>query len=446
MLDIKFIRENAELVKKGAADKHIDCDVDRLLEVDARRRELQRQLDQLRQQTNEMGTQVAVYRSHNWLQKLVESDQGITEEEAKRQADKDARQLQEQLSEIKCRIKELEQAESEVLPEFQRLMDLVPQPPDPEVPYGRDETEGVEIRKWGEIRRLAFQPKDHVQLGKGLDILDLERGVKLAGTRNYLMKGDGALLYHAVLRLAFDMLLDRGYEPMQVPVLVNEAAMYGTAYFPTGRDQAYLCERDRLSLIGTAEVPLTSMHSGEILAESDLPKRYFALSTCFRREAGAAGKDTYGLFRVHLFDKVEQVIICRNDKEESKRLHREILQNAQDLMQKLEVPYRVVNVCTGDLGIGQVQKFDIEAWMPSRNSYGETHSASRFYDFQARRLNMRYKTGDKKKHFCHTLNNTMIALPRILIPILELNQQPDGSVVIPVALRPYMGSKDCIAR
>ncbi|MCZ6654362.1 MAG: serine--tRNA ligase, partial [Planctomycetota bacterium] len=203
-------------------------------------------------------------------------------------------------------------------------------------------------------------------------------------------------------------------------------------------------ERDGLSLVGTAEVPLTALHSGEVLAESDLPKRFFAVSTCFRREAGAGGKDTHGLYRVHLFDKVEQVILCRNDKEESKRFHAEILQNSEDLMQKLEVPYRVINVCTGDLGMGQAQKFDIEAWMPSRDSYGETHSASRFYDFQARRLNMRYKTGDKKKHFCHTLNNTMIALPRVLIPILELNQQPDGTITIPTALRPYMAGREAI--
>ena len=436
MLDIKFIRENAAAVKKGAADKHIQCDVDRLLAVDERRRALQHELDDLRQQSNEMGSQVGLYRNPKWIEK-----QGISKEEA----DKQAAELHQQLSEIKAGIKTREAEESEILPEFKRLMDLIPQPADPEAPYGRDETEGVELRKWGEIPKFDFEPRDHVQLGTDLGILDLERGVKLAGSRNYVLKGDGALLYHAVLRLAFDMLLERGYQPMQVPVLVSEEAMYGTGYFPTGRDQAYLCERDGLSLIGTAEVPLTALHSDEILAESDLPKRFFAVSTCFRREAGAAGKDTHGLYRVHVFDKVEQVILCRNDKEESKRFHAEILQNSEDLMQKLEVPYRVINVCTGDLGMGQVQKFDIEAWMPSRDSYGETHSASRFYDFQARRLNMRYKTGDKKKHFCHTLNNTMIALPRVLIPILELNQQPDGTITIPTALRPYMAGREAIS-
>ncbi|MCZ6653275.1 MAG: serine--tRNA ligase, partial [Planctomycetota bacterium] len=248
MLDIKFIRENAVAVKKGAADKHIQCDVDRLLAVDERRRALQHELDELRQQTNEMGSQVGLYRNPKWIEK-----QGISKQEAEEQAAK----LHEQLSEIKAGIKTREAEESEILPEYQRLMDLIPQPADPEAPYGKDETEGVELRKWGEIRKFDFEPKDHVQLGTELGILDLERGVKLAGARNYVMKGDGALLYNAVLRLAFDMLLERGYQPMQVPVLVSESAMYGTGYFPTGRDQAYLCERDGLSLVGTAEVPLT---------------------------------------------------------------------------------------------------------------------------------------------------------------------------------------------
>jgi seryl-tRNA synthetase len=220
--------------------------------------------------------------------------------------------------------------------------------------------------------------------------------------------------------------------------------MYGTGYFPIGRDQAYLCERDEMSLVGTAEVPLTAYRSDEVLEEEELPIRTVAASTCFRREAGAAGKDTYGLYRIHLFDKVEQVVVCRNDEEESIRFHQEILANAEALMQKLELPYRVVNVCTGDLGQGQVQKFDIETWMPSRNSYGETHSASRFYDFQARRLNLRYRDRDRKLRFCHTLNNTVIASPRILIPLLELNQNADGSINVPTALRSYMGGVERI--
>jgi len=283
-----------------------------------------------------------------------------------------------------------------------------------------------------------------VALGTELGIIDIERGVKLAGARNYILRGDGAMLHYAVLRLAQNLMISRGFTPMVVPVLVRESVMYGTGYFPIGRDQAYLCERDEMSLVGTAEVPLTAYYTDEVLEEDQLPVKSVALSTCFRREAGAAGKDTYGLYRIHLFDKVEQVVVCRNDEEESIRFHHEILANAESVLQALGLPYRVVNVCTGDLGQGQVQKFDIETWMPSRNSYGETHSASRFYEFQARRLNLRYRDKDRKLRFCHTLNNTVIASPRILIPILELYQNEDGSVTVPPALRPYMGGKERI--
>jgi seryl-tRNA synthetase len=261
-----------------------------------------------------------------------------------------------------------------------------------------------------------------------------------------VLKGDGALLHQAVLRLAQDMMVGRGFVPLLVPVLVREEMMTGTGYFPIGRDQAYLCERDELSLVGTAEVSLTAYHCGEILGEADLPLRYCATSPCFRREAGAAGKDTAGLYRIHLFDKVEQVIVGPNDEEMSRQFHHEILQNAEDVMRELELPYRVVNVCTGDLGQGQVQKFDIETWMPSRESYGETHSASRFHEFQARRLMLRYRDGSKKVRYCHTLNNTVIASPRILIPLLEINQNVDGTVTIPRALRAYMNGRKRIER
>ena len=440
MLDIKFIRENAELVKKAAVDKHIDCDVDRLIEVDRQRRELQVQLDALRTQVKEDGQLVGLLRNprSDWYKKAVA--EGKSEAEIKAEADR----VRAELAELKPKIKQLEDEEGPILEEFERFMLTIPQPPDPAVPVGKDETENVELRRVGEPRRFEFEPRDHVTLGTELGIIDIERGVKLAGTRNYILKGDGALLQHAILRFAQDLMVERGYVPMVVPVMVKEDVMYGTGYFPTGRDQAYLCERDEKSLVGTAEVPLTAYHCDEILKESDLPVKLCALSTCFRREAGSAGKDTYGLFRIHLFDKVEQVVICRNDKEESGRFHQEILQNAEDVMQGLGLPYRVVDVCTGDLGMGQVQKFDIETWMPSRNSYGETHSASRFYEFQARRLKMRYRDGAKKLHFCHTLNNTVIASPRVLIPLLELYQNEDGTVTIPEVLRPYMGGRERI--
>jgi seryl-tRNA synthetase len=442
MLDIKFIRENVELVKQGAAAKRVACDVDRLIEVDRRRRELQVNLDKFREQVKESGQRIGMLRNvrSDWYNRAF--TEGKTDADIKAEADR----VQAEMTAIKPKIKELEDSEGPILAEFDQLMLTIPQPADPDVPIGKDESENVELRKVGEVRRFDFEPKDHIVLGAELGIIDIERGVKLAGSRNYILKGDGALLHQAVLRLAQDMMVARGFTPMVVPVLVKEEVMYGTGYFPTGRDQAYLCERDVLSLVGTAEVPITAYHSDEILNESDLPLKYCAMSTCFRREAGAAGKDTTGLYRIHLFDKVEQVIICRNDKDESKRWHRDILQNAEDVLHALGLPYRVVNVCTGDLGMGQVQKFDIETWMPSRNAYGETHSASRFYEFQSRRLKLRYRDGAKKVHFCHTLNNTVIASPRVLIPILELFQNRDGTVTIPSALRPYMGGRERIEK
>jgi len=291
---------------------------------------------------------------------------------------------------------------------------------------------------------LDFEPRDHVDLGESLDILDIARGVKLAGTRNYILKNEGVLLELAVLRLALDLMVERGFSPMIVPHLVKEEAMTGTGYFPLGREQAYAVEKDELFLIGTSEVSVTSFHMGEILDEKDLPRHYCGYSFCFRREAGTYGKDTRGLYRIHQFQKVEQVSVCVADEEVSVREHALLLGNAEALLQRLELPYRVVNVCSGDLGQGQVRKNDLETWMPSRGAYGETHSCSTFHDFQARRLGLRYRDADGQVRFCHTLNNTVAASPRILIPILELNQQADGSVVIPKALRPYMGGMERI--
>ena len=350
----------------------------------------------------------------------------------------------DRMKQAKDRAKALDDRIGQLEPTFDELMLLVAQPAAPDVPIGRDDSDNVEIRTEGTIRRFDFEPKDHVQLGEALDIIDIPRGVKLAGTRNFALKGAGARLHQSVLRLALDHIIDKGFEPLTVPVLVNESAMYGTGYFPTGRDDAYLCERDAMSLVGTAEVPITAFHADEVLDAADLPKTYAALSTCFRREAGAAGKDTYGLYRIHYFDKVEQVVLCRNDEAESLRFHREILANAEGVLQALELPYRVVNCCTGDLGIGNVQRFDIETWMPSRSGYGETHSASRYYEFQARRLNIRYRDAAGVLRYVHTLNNTVIASPRILISLLELYQNADGTVTVPRALRPYMGGMERI--
>ncbi len=441
MLDIRVIREDPELIRRTAERKKCPCDVDRLLAVDARRREIQQQGDKLRQEQKELGGQIALYRNP----KSAYYKQAIADGKTPEDLAAEAKGIQEQLNQIKASVKPLEDEDKQVQAEFDALVLTVPQPPADDVPDGEDESDNVESRREGEPRPFDFEPKDHVELGRSLDIIDIERGVKLAGTRNYLLKGAGAMMHQAVLRLALDTIVERGFEPVTVPVLVRHAMMVGTGYYPGGEDQAYRCDdRDELSLVGTAEVSLTAIHADEILPEADLPRRYAAVSTCFRREAGAAGKDTHGLYRIHLFDKVEQVIVCRSDAEVSLAHHREIMANAEAVMQALALPYRVVNVCTGDLGMGQVQKFDIETWMPSRNAYGETHSASRFHDFQARRLNLRYRDADKKVRFCHTMNNTVIASPRILIPLLELNQNANGTVTVPAALRPYMGGMEVI--
>ncbi|MHC5211738.1 MAG: serine--tRNA ligase [Planctomycetota bacterium] len=348
------------------------------------------------------------------------------------------------LAELKTGIAGGEEALKPIVEEWEALMLRVPNLPSPDVPPGADDRENVELRRVGEVPDKGFPLLDHVELGKRLGIIDIERGVRMAGTRFYVLCGEGARLQRAVLSLALDHMVGKGFLPMEVPVLVRDPAMVGTAYFPGGEDQAYRIEKDALNLVGTAEVSLTSFRAGEILERAELPLRYVAQSVCFRREAGAAGKDTRGLYRIHQFQKVEQVVIMEADEEASRAEHDAIVQNAEELLQLLELPYRVVNVCGGDLGQSQVQKFDIETWMPSRKDYGETHSASRFHDFQARRLDLRYRGERGDTVFCHTLNNTVAASPRILIPLLELNQQRDGSVVVPPALRPYMGGLEVI--
>jgi seryl-tRNA synthetase len=242
------------------------------------------------------------------------------------------------------------------------------------------------------------------------------------------------------------MLRNKGYKAMSVPVLVRTSAMQGTGYLPGGEDQAYFVEKDDMWLVGTSEVPLASYHAGEILDAASLPVKLFGHSSCFRREAGAHGKDTRGLYRVHQFQKIEQVILCEPSVEKSDEIHMEILKNAEDLLQALEIPYRVVKVCTGDLGQGQVKKHDIEAWMPSRQGYSETHSCSSFYDYQARRLKIRSKSSQGKTEFVYTLNNTMAATPRLLIPILENHQNEDGSINVPKALQKYMGGLSKLER
>lgn len=421
MIDIKLLRESPEHYIQAAKNKRFDVDIPKLLEIDGRLRDLRAKLQDITTEKNKIGKAVPKLSGGEKDAALARLSQMKREEE----------QFNEEIKTLQ--------------PQFDALVMEVPQPADPVVPVGKDDTENVELRREGEVRKFDFEPKDHVQLGQSLDIIDMERGVKLAGTRNYFLKGDGALLHWAVLRFAIDFMTGRGYLPMSVPLLMRNEAMMGTGYFPGSEEQTYQMERDELNLVGTAEVPLTAYRMGEILAADELPMKFVALSSCFRREAGAAGKDTYGLYRIHQFDKVEQVVICRNDVEESNRFHEEILANSEGVMKALGIPYRIVVVCTGDLGRGQAKKYDIEGWMPSRGNYCETHSASKFYDFQARRMNLRYKDPQTKKNlFCHTLNNTVIASPRILIPLMELYQNADGTITIPQVLRPYMGGRELI--
>jgi seryl-tRNA synthetase len=423
MIDIKVIQENPEKFKTAAANKRIAADIQKLLDIYQQLTAVRKSLQDIATEKNRIGKSIPRLTGS-------EKDTALAT-----------------LGELKNNEARYQETVKQLEPQFDELMQQVPQPADDDVPFGKDDTENVEIRREGQVRKFDFEPKDHVQLGMTLDIMDIERGVKLAGTRNYFLKGDGALLHWAVLRFAVDLMVSRGFVPMSVPLLMKDEAMQGTGYYPGSEEQTYRMEKDQLNLVGTAEVPLTAYRMGEILNGDELPLKFVGLSSCFRREAGAAGKDTYGLYRIHQFDKVEQVVICRNSIEESNKYHNEILANSEAILQALELPYRVVNVCTGDLGRGQAKKFDVETWMPSRGNYCETHSASKFYEFQARRMNLRYKDQQSKKNlFCHTLNNTVIASPRILIPILELYQNADGTITIPTVLRKYMNGKEIIGK
>jgi seryl-tRNA synthetase len=421
MIDIRQLRENPEPFRTAVRNKRANVDLDELLRLDERSRQARTELQDLVTQKNQAGKAIAQMKDPAARQKAAEG-----------------------LGRFKEREKQLNQELAELEPKINELLLHMPLPPHPAVPVGPDASGNVEVRRWGEVRKFDFEPKDHIQLGTALGIIDVERGVKLSGSRNYILRGDGALLHQAVLRLAHDMMVEKGFEPLTVPVLTKEATFMGTGWFPEGKAQVYAVPEDELYLVGTAEVPATSLYMDEILDEANLPQRFVAQSLCFRREAGAAGKDTYGIYRIHQFEKVEQVIICRYDLDEADKWHQHIVANAEELLRKLELPHRVIEVCTGDMGLGKYRMYDIETWMPSRGGYCETHSASNLLDFQARRLNLRYRDKDRKVRFCITMNNTVIASPRVLIPLLELNQNADGSINVPAVLRPYMFGKERI--
>ena len=425
MLDIKFIRDNLELCKTAAKNKNRVVEWEKLLQLDDRRRELIRQVETLRAERNEISSQSAV--------------------SAKGRSAFGGRSSQLRGKEIKGELKKLEEELRTVEQEFTQLMYTVPNVPDKSVPVGKDSTGNVEIKKWGEPTKFSFKPKDHIQLAKELDLIDFERGVKVGGYRAYFLKNEAALLEMAILMYAYQKLVKKGYIPLIAPSILNEFTLFGIGQFPWGREEVYHLEKDDKYLAGTAEQPVTAYFANEILNEKDLPKKFVAFSPCFRREAGSYGKDTKGAYRVHQFNKIEQVIISTNDMSKSFELHEELLRNSEEILQDLKLPYRVLLMCTGDMGEPQVKKYDVETWMPSRVAYGETMSNSVMGDFQTRRLKIRYRTKDGQTLFCHSLNNTAIASPRILIPILENYQNSDGSVTIPEVLRLYLG-KDKISR
>ena len=414
MLDIKFIRENKDIIAEGAKKKHIDFDVNKLIGVDDTRRSLLTSIENKKAEQN----------------KVSEKIMGVKDEAERNR-------LIAEMRDLKDAIKVEEERINNVMVEWQRLMVQVPNVPDMSVPEGVDDSQNQEVRTWGEIPKFDFKPKGHIDLMLSNDLADFERGTKVAGFRGYFLKNGGALLEFAVWQLAMDFFTKRGFDPMIVPSLVRRETLLGTGYIPQGEDDLYKTQ-DNDYLAGTGEVAGMSYYSDEILNLHDLPKKMLAFSPCFRREAGSHGKQTKGVYRVHEFFKLEQIVLCEASHEESVKFHEELTKNSEEFLQLLGIPHRVVLNCGGDIGLGQVKKYDIEAWMPSEDKYGETHSSSYFHDFQARRLNIRYRDAEGKLKFVHSLNNTAIATPRVLISIIENNQQADGSIVVPEPLRPYM--------
>ncbi len=421
MLDIKFIRENSDLIKLGAEKKHISFDVSELVKVDDERLLIRKEGDDLRAKQNsasaKMGGQIS------------QEERNI---------------ILEEMKQVKEDLKKIEEKEGEIMKTWHKLMLAVPNIPDMSVPEGKDDAENLEVKKWGEIKEFDFIPFDHIDLMEKQDFVDFERGTKTSGFRGYFLKNDGAMLEMAIWQYVMDRWQKKGFTPMLVPSLVKRETLLGSGYLPQGEDDLYKDGNDYLA--GTGKVATMFYHSDEVLTDLNEPKKFIAWSPCFRKEAGSHGKDVKGLVRVHEFYKCEQVILCKASHEESVRLHEEIRTHAEEMMEELLLPYHTVVNCGGDLGLGQVKKYDIEAWMPSQNKYRETHSASYFHDFQTRRLNIRYRDEEGKMRYAHSLNNTAAATPRLLTVIVENYQNPDGTINIPEVLVPFMGGKTVIGK
>lgn len=402
MLDINFIRENPEAIKKAAKDKGIDPKpVDQVLALDKTRRELLQKIEVLRAERNQLTQKDIVHGKK-----------------------------------IKLELKKLEPELKEVEAKLNQAILLIPNPAAPDVKTGKDERDNEVVRKWGQVPRFDFPVKDHLELGEKLGTIDVVRAGKVSGSRFGYLKGDAVRLELALVNFAMATLTKKGFTPVIPPVLIKTEMMRAMGYLEHGgSEQMYVFEKDKQVLVGTSEQSIGPMHAGEVLAAKDLPLRYAGFSTCFRREAGAYGKDTRGILRVHQFDKVEMFSFCKP--EESDKEHEFLLSIEEELLQALKIPYQVVKMCSGDLGAPATRKYDLEAWLPGQNKYRELTSTSTCTDFQARRLNIRYKDKDKLA-FVHTLNGTAFAIGRTLVAIMENYQQKDGSIKIPEVLKKYV--------
>jgi len=415
MLDIKFIRENPEKVKEGCQKKGIKVDIERLLKVDKKRRELIQEIESLKARQNKISQEIGLQKE--------------PKEEIKKQA-----------QEIKIKIKEIEPELENLEKEFKKLMNQIPNLPLEEVPFGQGEEDNVILKEVGEKPKFDFSIQDYLSLAEKLDLIDVKRASKIAGSRFGYLKKEAVLLEFALVQFAFDTLTQEGFTPMIPPVMIKPEIMKGMSYIEREPDEAYYLEKDKLYLVGTSEQSIVPYFSQEILEEKNLPIRFVGFSTCFRREAGSYGKDTKGILRVHQFDKIEMISFSHPDK--SKEEHKYLLNLEEKLMQSLKIPYRVIQICTGDLSFPSAATYDLEAWLPGQNQYRETHSCSNCTDFQARRLNIRFRSEKTKKlEFVHILNGTAFAIGRTIIAILENYQQKNGRVKIPEVLQKYLGKE-----
>ncbi len=420
MLDIKFIRDNKDIVQAGAKKKRVEIDIAKLITLDDERLKALKEIEDLRAEVNKVSNDIVRDQDPAHKTQLIEEMRAVKED-----------------------IKSKEEKLKRIVEEWQKMMLLVPNIPDMSVPEGNSDQENKEIKIWGDKPAFSFEPKDHIEIMTTLKMADFERGTKVHGFRGYFLTGEGAKLSFAIWNYAIDFFGTRGFPLIIPPVVDRKESFLGTGFLPQGEEDLYKTQ-DGDYLAGTSEVPLMGLHGGEILDKNSLPIRYLGFSPCFRREAGSHGKDIKGLIRVHEFFKVEQVILCEASHEISVKMHEEINRNTEEFIESLGIPYHTVINCGGDLGLGQVKKYDIELWVPKENKYREIGSASYFHDFQTRRLGIRYKNEEDKMQYAHSLNATAIATPRILVSLVENYQQADGSVKIPEVLQKYMGGKKLI--